>query len=105
MYLRTLLFVFIGTVINGLTLWIPLLVVFYLFFTPVSIWYSTTHVYDLTHYLEVSFEKSLKDVIVDRLSWYSWHQKNLIGVNSFGNETTEGGILSTYSLIDTTSKF
>jgi hypothetical protein len=59
-----------GAFVSGIAFWIPLLVVFYWFFTPVSSWYSTTHVYDLTHYLESTFEDSINTAIVDRTSWY-----------------------------------
>ena len=94
-----------GTVITGMTLWIPLLVVFYLFFTPVSIWYSTTHVYDLTHYLEVSFESSLTPTIVDRQGWYNWHQINLLGMyNNSINSIQESGLVAPYGLVDTSEQ-
>ena len=81
---RRCLFAF-RTCITGLLVWIPILALFYLLFTPVSVWYPTTHVFDLTHYLETTLDTSIQDYVVDQSTWYDWHQKILLGVESTTN--------------------
>ena len=71
--------------ITGLFVWVPILALFYLFFTPVSVMYPTTHIFDLTHYLETTLDASIRDHVVDQASWYDWHQRILLGVESTGN--------------------
>ena len=89
-----------GTVVTGLSLWIPLLALFYLFFTPVSVWYSTTHVYDLTSYVETTIAASISAVITNRNNWYDWHQSHLLGMTNTNDTVSSAALLQPYALFD-----